>query len=161
MIKRIQFSRITRTAEILLLAALLFVSANSQNRNEQSTCDLPQSIKVHMFEIASLENLLRIIPVMEAHKNSHGFIVTYAGRFSSLAEAQRRADIAKRQLLEKRQWINQSDVLNARLNTLVCGYREAPATELWVTPVGAAPPVCAPTKAVRERRPKRQRVRRR
>ena len=143
-----------------LVCALCCLSAAAQNRND-SQCGLPQSIKVHTFESVSLENLMRIIPVMEAHKNSHGFIVTYAGRSSSLAAAQKRADVAKRQILGKQEWINQSDVLNARLNTLVCGYREAPETELWVTPAGAAPPVCAPTIAVPERQPKRPARRRR
>ena len=161
MIQRIQFSRTIRVAQMLFLAALLFVTANSQNRNEQGTCDLPQSIKVHTFESVSLENLMRIIPVMEAHKNSHGFIITYAGPSSSLAEAQKRADVAKRQLLEKRQWISQSGVLNSRLNTLVCGYREVPTIELWVTPVGAAPPLCSPTMAVPQTRTKRPPRRRR
>ena len=144
----------------VLALALCCLTAEAQNRND-SQCGLPQSIKVHTFESVSLENLMRMIPVMEAHKNSHGFIVMYAAPSSSLAAAQKRADAAKRQLLEKQQWINQSDVLNARLNTLVCGYREAPTTEVWVTPAGAAPPVCAPTIAVPETRPKRPLRRRR
>lgn len=151
----IKFKRIA-----VLVLALCCLTAAAQNRND-SQCGLPQSIKVHSFEIISLENLKRILPVMEAHKNSHGFIVTYAGRSSSLAAAQKRADAAKRQLLEKHEWINQSDVLNARLNTLVCGYREAPETELWVTPAGSAPPVCAATMAVPEKRPTRPPRRRR
>ena len=151
----------TRTAVsvALLVFALSLLPGQAQNRTEQQ-CARPQSIKVHSFESVSLENLVRIIPVMEAHKNSHGFIVTYAGRSSSLAEAQKRADVAKRQLLEKQQWINRSDVLNARLNTLVCGHREAPAAELWVTPVGAAPPICSPTIVVpraEAKRPSRRR----
>lgn len=144
----------------VLVVALSVLPGLAQDRRE-AQCALPPSIKVHAFESISLESLERILPVMEAHKNSHGFIVTYAGRSSSLAEAQKRADVAKRQILEKHQWINQSDVLNARLNTLVCGYREAPTTELWVTPAGAAPPVCSPTIAVPETRTKRPPRRRR
>ena len=130
-----------------LVIALICVTVEAQDRND-AQCALPQSIKVLTFETSSLQSLERIIPVIEVHKNSHGFIVAYAGRRSSLAEAQKRADLAKLELLEKHQWINQSDVLNAHLNTLVCGYRETPAMELWVTPVGAAPPVCAPDTTV-------------
>ena len=150
----------SRIVALSVIVALCPLAGRMQNRNG-AQCTLPQSIKVHAFERVSLENLERILPVMEAHKNSHGFIVTYAGRSASLAEAQKRADVAKRRLLEKHQWINQSDVVNARLNTLVCGYREAPATELWVTPVGGAPPVCAPTIAVLKAPAKRVRRRRR
>lgn len=149
-----------RTIVLAVLMALSFLPGQAQNPSD-ARCALPPSIKVHSFESVSLENLMRIIPVMEAHRNSHGFIVTYAGRSSSLAAAQKTADVAKRQILAKQEWINQSDVLNARLNTLVCGYRETPATELWVTPVGAAPPGCAPTIAVPETRPKRPPRRRR
>src|SRR5688572_24252624 len=97
----------------MLVFMLSLFPGQAQNRSAQQ-CALPASIKVDTFESVSLEKLVRIIPVMEAHKNSHGFIITYAGRSSSLAEAQKRADVAKRQLLEKHQWINQSDVLNAR-----------------------------------------------
>jgi hypothetical protein len=132
---------------VVLVIALICVTVEAQDRND-AQCALPQSIKVLTFETPTLQSLERIIPVMETNKDSHGFIITYAGGRSSLAEAQKRADLAKRELLENHQWINQSDVLNARLNTLVCGYRETPAMELWVTPVGAAPPVCAPDKTV-------------
>ena len=154
--------RFMKFIRIVLAFALALGCLNAEAQNPSDTqCGLAQAIKVHSFESVSLENLMRIIPVMEAHRNSHGFIITYAGRSSSLAAAQKSADVAKRQILAKQEWINQSDVLNARLNTLVCGYRETPATELWVTPVGAAPPVCAATIAVPETRPKRPPRRRR
>lgn len=143
---------------------LCFQTGEAQQPNNR-TCDAAPAIKVATFESLSPESdkakLLQIIPVMEAHAHSHGFIVTYAGRGSTLAEAQRRADRAKRQVLEKQEWINQSDGLNSRLNTHVCGFRETPAIELWVTPVGAAPPICAPTVIAPETPPKRVPRRRR
>lgn len=138
---------------IITVLALSCLTGFAQNPSP-GQCALPPSIKVHSFQAVSLESLERIIPVMEAHLNSHGFIVSYAGRRSSLAEAQRRADLAKRTLLAKREWINGSDGLNSRLNTLVCGFREAAEFELWVTPVAAAPPVCTPTIEPPTRRPK-------
>lgn len=148
---------------VLLVFTCFCFATPAQNRTDVQ-CGLPQSIKVDEFESLSLESdiakLEQIIPVMEANKNSHGFIVTYGSRRSSLAEAQRRADRAKQKLLDKHAWINRSDVLNSRLNTLVCGYRRTPAMELWVTPVGAAPPVCASTVVAPETRP-RARPRRR
>lgn len=133
-------------AALVVLLLPLFVGRAQDRGKEQ--CPLPQSIKVDTYEslplTAQTARLEKLIPVMEAHEDSHGFIVTYAGSRAPLASAQRAADQAKRQLLSKHEWIRSSGV-NARVNTLVCGYRENAAVELWVTPVGAAPPVCAPT----------------
>jgi hypothetical protein len=137
----------TTVAALALVLTLSLVTGRAQSRHE--ACPLPPSIKLDAYEDSAVETQLtrleKIIPVMESQKNSHGFIVTYAGQHATLAQAQKRADLAKRLLLNKHEWINQSDGLNSRLNTLVCGYRDRPATELWVTPVGAAAPVCSPT----------------
>jgi hypothetical protein len=147
----------TSLAALLVVLALPLITGRAQERSKE-LCRLPPSTKVDAFDNlsrrAQMVRLERIIPVMEAHSDSHAFIVTYAGRHSSLAEAQRRADLAKRQLLEKHEWIR-SSVMNSRVNTLVCGYREVASTELWVTPVGAAPPVCAPTVTGSQTAPKR------
>lgn len=147
----------TSLAALLVVLGLHLITGRAQERNKE-LCGLPQSIKVDTFDSlsrqAQMGRLERIIPVMKVNADSHAFIITYAGRHSSLAEAQRRADLAKRQLLEKHEWIG-SSVMNSHVNTLVCGYRELASTELWVTPVGAAPPVCASTVTVPQTAPKR------
>jgi hypothetical protein len=131
----------------LILLWLPVLIGRAQERGKE-LCPLPQSIRVDVYDSlppkAQTARLEKLIPVMEAQKDSHGFIVAYAGSLSSLAAAQRAADQAKRQLLSKHEWIGGSGV-NSRVNTLVCGYRVKATMELWVTPVGAAPPVCAPT----------------
>ena len=158
-----KFLKRTRTFALFVLAVGCW-TGQAQDQNNRA-CDTSPAIKVADFEGPALESdwtkLQQIIPVMESHPHSHGFIVMYAGRSSTLAEAQRRADQAKRKVLDNREWINQSDVLNSRLNTLVCGFRETAAMELWVTPVGAAPPVCGPTVAKPETPAKRPPPRRR
>jgi hypothetical protein len=70
---------------------------------------------------------------------SNAFIIGYAGRSGRAGEGLARADRAKQILTDE------SVFYNIRFNTLDCGRRETPATELWITPVGASPPRCSPT----------------
>ncbi|HVQ40241.1 MAG TPA: hypothetical protein VMS31_22055 [Pyrinomonadaceae bacterium] len=82
---------------------------------------------------------------LAAEKDAHAFIVTYGGRSSPKAEAPQRADRAKRYLVDKHTFYGDAEGTNAHINTLTCGYREAAWTEIWITPVVAAPPRCLPT----------------
>jgi hypothetical protein len=73
------------------------------------------------------------------HEDTVAFIIGYAGREGGAGAGLARADRVKQALVEK------SFFSNSRFNTLDCGWREAPATEFWLTPAGASPPRCAPT----------------
>lgn len=75
----------------------------------------------------------------EERGDTKAFIIGYAGRAGRAGDAIKRADRAKETLVEK------SAFYNTRINTLDCGRRESPATELWLTPAGASPPRCSPT----------------
>lgn len=70
------------------------------------------------------------------------FIIAYAGRDGRAGDALRRADRARWVLTGR---TNTSFLYNPRINTLDCGRRESPATEIWIAPAGAAPPRCSPT----------------
>jgi len=133
---------------IFLLIATSFVS-QAQQTGDSASCGLPPSRKIDEYgtigreeEQARLEKLLL---ALGAEKDSHAFIVTYGGASSTIAEAQERADGAKRYLVEKQAFYAGAEGTNSHINTLVCGFREVRSTELWITPVAAAPPRCAPT----------------
>jgi hypothetical protein len=112
------------------------------------TCVLPPSRKIDEYGATAASDehprLEKLLTALAAEKNSHAFIVTYADRHSTAVAAQRRADAAKSYLVEKFAFFG-SEGTNSHINTIVCGYREAPATELWITPVGSAPPRCTPS----------------
>lgn len=72
-------------------------------------------------------------------EETNAFIVGYAGRSGRAGEGLARADRAKQVLTDE------SPFYNRRYNTLDCGRRETPSTELWITPAGASPPRCSPT----------------
>lgn len=74
--------------------------------------------------------------------DTKAFIIGYAGRGGRAGEGLARADRARKVITDKSQT---TFLYNTRLNTLDCGRREAPATEIWLTPAGASPPRCAPT----------------
>lgn len=88
-------------------------------------------------ETARLEKLAAALKAEP--EDTKAFIIGYAGRGGRAGEGLTRADRAKEVLTEK------SVFYNTRLNTLDCGRREAPATEIWITPAGASPPRCSPT----------------
>ena len=124
---------------------LLPVCDSSVNAQEApSACGLQPSRKIDEYaDLGAGEEQARLdkwMTMLEGEpEDTKGFIVGYAGRRGRAGEALRRADRAKEYLVEKRNFNN------PRLNTVDCGYREGPATELWITPTGAAPPLCAPT----------------
>lgn len=74
-------------------------------------------------------------------EDTKAFVIAYAGRDGRAGEAIKRADRAKQTLIDKSGY----NSYNTRTNTLDCGRREAPSTELWITPAGASPPRCTPT----------------
>lgn len=88
-------------------------------------------------EKSRLERLAAALKAKDEDVNA--FIIGYAGRSGRAGEGLTRADRAKQILTDE------SVFYNTRLNTLDCGRRETPSTELWITPVGAAPPRCSPT----------------
>ena len=70
-------------------------------------------------------------------------IVGYGGRGDSVGMGQRYADRAKSYIVDKQTPLNWR--INSLVNTIDCGLREQPTIELWLMPVGAAPPLCSPT----------------
>lgn len=139
---------VVRCSLLLLIAGATVFSQAPQTGNS-GNCGLPPSLKIDEYETirradeeARLEKLLL---ALAAEKDGHAFIVTYGGRLSAENDAQSRADSAKRYLVEKHGFFGGAEVTNSHLNTLTCGYREVPSTELWITPAGAAPPRCTPT----------------
>lgn len=72
-------------------------------------------------------------------EDAKAFIIGYAGRAGRAGEGLARADRARQVLTDE------SVFYNRGLNTLDCGRRETPSTELWITPAGASPPRCSPT----------------
>ena len=84
--------------------------------------------------------LERLVAALKAEpENTKAFIIGYAGRAGRAGEGLARADRAKQVLTDE------SVFYNTRINALDCGRREAPSTELWLTPAGASPPPCSPT----------------
>ena len=71
--------------------------------------------------------------------DSKGYILTYAGKLARAAEAQARAERAKKYLVNKR------GIKAERIVTINAGYREVLTIELYVVPNGAPAPVPAPT----------------
>ncbi len=88
-------------------------------------------------EMSRLERLAGALKAED--EDAKAFIIGYAGRTGRAGEGLARADKARKLLTDK------SVFHNTRFNTLDCGRRETPATELWITPVGASPPRCTPT----------------
>lgn len=133
----------------VLVLTLCSVTSHAQQASESANCGLPPSQKVDEYltlePAAERERLEKFLMALGLQKNSHGFIVTYAGRDSTLPQAQARADWAKRYLVERHTFFAGAEGTNSHLNALTCGFREADSTELWITPEGAAPPRCAST----------------
>ncbi len=105
---------------------------------------LPQSRKLDEYgDVSAAEEKSRLIKLAAAldaaPEDAKAFIVGYAGRDARAGGGLARADRAKETLTDK------SVFYNTRTNTLDCGRRETPSTELWLTPVGASPPPCSPT----------------
>lgn len=109
---------------------------------DRSGCGLPPSRKIDEYVSlgpdAEKTRLDKFAAAVEDEpEDTKGFIIAYAVRGGRSGQA--RADRAKEYLVEKQV------MLNTRLNTLDCGHREAETIELWITPVGAAPPSCTPS----------------
>lgn len=147
--RKIRPLREALVSSILLLIATSFVFPQAQQTGDSANCGLRPSQKVDEYGTIGREEekdrLEKLLLALAAEKDSHAFIVTYGGRFSTKEEAQGRADWAKRYLVDKHVFFGVAEGTNSHINTLTCGYREVPFTEFWITPVGAAPPRCAPT----------------
>jgi hypothetical protein len=119
-------------------------SVSLSDSQDQSPCGLQPSRKVDAYgNISPVDEQARLDKFVSLlggePEDARGFIVAYGGRKARIGEALARADRAKSYLTEKNVF---SNIL---LNILDCGYREEQATELWISPVGAAPPLCSPT----------------
>ncbi|HVG17973.1 MAG TPA: hypothetical protein VNI02_02905 [Blastocatellia bacterium] len=119
-------------------------NSSLSNSQDQPPCGLQPSRKIDAYGNTSLgEERARLdkfaVLLKDEPEGVKGFIVGYAGRSARAGEAQSRADRAKEYLVEKNAFYN------PRLNTVDCGYREEQATELWITAVGGAPPLCSPS----------------
>lgn len=95
---------------------------------------------------------------------ARGVIITYGGRKGVAGEAQNRADFARNYLT------NERGIDASRISTVDGGFREDPATELYIVPTGATEPTASPnvdasevqtTPARRSRAPRRRGGRRR
>jgi hypothetical protein len=137
-----------RIAAALLVLTPALASTSETPRAQiarpQENCGLTPSRKFDAYgEVGEADEHARLDKLAAAMRveadEVRAFIVGYGGRGARAGEGTRRADRAKYYLTEKLYWIN------VRLNTLDCGYRDAPATELWLTTVGAAPPPCSRT----------------
>lgn len=118
-------------------------SAPAQTLYNQTLEELQPSRRVDEYgDISSSDESARLgkfAAILNSDEDLQGVIVAYGGRTALANEALERADRAKRHLVDKQVFYN------SRINTVDCGYREKPATELWVSPVGASPPICSPT----------------
>jgi hypothetical protein len=76
---------------------------------------------------------------LQANPGAQGYIIGYGGRTSRPGEGQARADRAKDYL------VNSRGIDAGRIVTVDGGYKEEPATELWIVPSGATPPTASPT----------------
>jgi hypothetical protein len=131
----------------LLAAALLLAPAGAAafNSVRAQDCGLPaQSRKLDEYgELPAGEEKTRLEKLAAALKaetdDTAVFIIAYAGRAERAGAALRRADRSKQTVIDKEPFFN------PRINTLDCGRRESPATEIWLTPAGASPPRCSPT----------------
>ena len=77
--------------------------------------------------------------MLQNEPNTHGFIITYAGRRARAGEAQARAERAKNYLVNTRQ------VESARIVTMDGGYREELRVELFVSAKSGVAPTPSPT----------------
>ncbi|MBC7933687.1 MAG: hypothetical protein H7Z38_24260, partial [Rubrivivax sp.] len=138
-----------RFIKLIATACLLLATAanpfSQALRQAPAGCEaLPSSVKVDEYgDLKPFEEGARLDKLVAALKgedeDTKAFIIAYAGRGARRGEAWARADRAKEYLIEK------SNSYNTRINALDCGHREGPATELWITRAGAAPPPCSPT----------------
>ena len=78
---------------------------------------------------------------------AQGYVIAYGGRKSS----SRTADIMVR--AAKTYLVNTRGIEASRIVTVNGGFQETPATELWIVPSKAAPPVAKPTVDPSELRP--------
>jgi hypothetical protein len=93
-----------------------------------------------LSEAEELARLEKLVAALKAEgEEARAFIIGYAGRSGRAGDGLKRADSAKQTLVDK------SNFDSTRINTLDCGGRETPTTELWLTPAGASPPRCTPT----------------
>lgn len=136
-------------AAVLLLPPLAAAVRSAQDGKAKDCELLPQSRKFDEYgdlsadeEKQRLEKLAAALAAEDEEKGTKAFIIGYAGRDSRAGDGLARADRARKTLTEGS---FQMSFYNTRVNTLDCGRREAPATEIWMTPAGAAPPRCAPT----------------
>ena len=130
-------------AALLLLAAPA-AALTSVGAPAQDCSLLTPSRKFDEYGVVSdaeeKSRLERLAAALDAEdKEAKAFVIGYAGRAGRAGEGLARADRARAVLTDK------SASYNTRLNTLDCGRRETPSTELWITPAGGSPPRCSPT----------------
>jgi hypothetical protein len=79
-----------------------------------------------------------VIALMD-EKGRQGYIVAYAGKIARAGEAKHRAERYRKYLVNVRRFPP------GQLKAIDGGYREKPAIELYVVPVGVCPPIAGPT----------------
>ena len=79
------------------------------------------------------------IELLMNNPGATGYIITYGGSKSSASVAQARAEFAKNYI------VNTRGMDANRIITINGGLKKEPATELWIVPSGAAPPLASPT----------------
>lgn len=93
------------------------------------------------------ERLDNFVIELQNDPTTQGYIIAYGGRTSRATDVQKAADKAKNYMVSKR------NADPSRLATVNGGLREQPATELWIVPFGAEPPVPTPTVKPGEAKP--------
>lgn len=117
--------------------------ATTQERSAGTLCRLPPSRKIDEYGAAKAGDekprLDLFAATLKSDEEVRGVIVGYGGRADRVGAGQRHADRAKTYIMDRQ------PLINPRINTIDCGLREQPTIELWIMPVGAAPPLCSPT----------------
>lgn len=137
----------------IFAASLLLLTPPAPAVPRAQDCgQLAQSRKFDEYGVVSdAEEKTRLRKLTDAldkePEDTVAFVIGYAGRAGRAGEGLARADRVRKTVTDGSltDGSYRSALYNSRINTLDCGRREAPSTELWITPAGASPPRCSPT----------------
>ena len=149
-------STITATVDVGGYARNCSTSSSSTT----SVLAKPEARKIDEYGLLKAEDeqprLDNFIIELANDPTAKAYVITYGGRNSPLNEAQKRMKVAKDYLLKKRELKPETFTRNLNPSDLVIidgGYREEPATELWLVSRGAEPPMATPNVDVSEVKP--------
>jgi hypothetical protein len=118
---------------VILLFFLLLTICTS---NAQSAKKVDEYANIKKEDAsARLDNFVNELMM---NPDATAYIITYGGS-KGISTAKARADFAKQYLITER------GLIDSRLVIIDGGLKKEPATELWIVPFGAPPPVASPT----------------